>query len=115
MALARKPGSMRNLADRAIFFAEELQRMPDASFYNVSMRRGSHRRFERLAKVMRAQLCDRGEFDKAKFVGQMRVDVIEHASHLPGRKPASVRDRRTLRGRKGRAPPPPLISSAAVA
>src|SRR5216683_7265802 len=27
----------------------------------------------------------------------MRVDVIEHASHLPGRKPASVRDRRTLR------------------
>ena len=64
---------------------------------------------------MRAQLCDRGEFDKAKFVGQMRVDVIEHASHLPGRKPASVRDRRTLRGRKGRAPPPLLISSAAVA
>ena len=63
---------------------------------------------------MRAQLCDRGEFDKAKFVGQMRVDVIEHASYLPGRKPASVRDRRTLRGRKGRAPPPLLISSAAV-
>ena len=88
--------------------------MLDPSFDNVSMRRGSHRRFERLAKVMRAQPCYRGEFDQAEFVGQMRVDVIEHASHLPGRKPASVRDRRTLRGRKGRAPPPLLISSAAV-
>ena len=71
--------------------------MLDPSFDNVSMRRGSHRRFERLAKVMRAQPCYRGEFDQAEFVGQMRVDVIEHASHLPGRKPASVRDRRTLR------------------
>src|SRR6266851_3281665 len=46
---------------------------------------------------MGAQSCNRGEFDQAEFVGQMCVDVIEHPSHLPGRKPASVRDRRTLR------------------
>src|SRR6266851_7089267 len=46
---------------------------------------------------MGAQSCNRGEFDQAEFVGQMCVDVIEHASHLPGRKPASVRDRRMLR------------------
>src|SRR5438046_10535358 len=97
MALAREPGSMRDLSDRAIAVAQELQRTLDPPFHDKSVWRLANRDFECLHKVMRAQSGNRGEFDEPELGCQLRVDVIKDAPHLSRPQPAFVRDRLTLR------------------
>jgi len=70
--------------------------MSDPPFRNKPVRRLSHGGSERLPEVMGAQSCNRGELDQPKLIGQMRIDVIKDASHLPRRKPALVSGQRTL-------------------
>ena len=93
MALARKPGGMRDLGDRAVAVAQELQRALDPPFHDKLVWRLSHRDFKCLDKVMRAQSGDRGEFNESELGCQLRVAIIEYTPHLSRSQPASVRDR----------------------
>jgi len=85
MALAREPDRKRDLGDRAVVVAQELERALNPPFDDKSMGRRSNRDFERLDKVMGAQPCNRGELDEPEFSGQMRINVIQDAPHLSRR------------------------------
>ncbi len=41
---------------------------------------------------MRAQLDDRSQLDEPELAGQMRLDVLENAPNLPGRKSTLMLD-----------------------
>src|SRR5215471_5249231 len=97
MTLAREPDYMRNLSDRAVVNAEQLQCTLDPLFGDKSVWWFPNRDFECLQEVMGAQSCNRGEFDGPELVCQMGVDVIKDTPYLPRRHTAAVRDRRSLR------------------
>src|ERR1700730_17141645 len=97
MALAREARGVGDIVDRPVLVPEKIARALDPSFHHVTVGRPSCRISECLAKVMRAQLDDRGQLDEPELVGQMRLDVLENAPNLPRRKPAPLRDWRTPR------------------
>jgi hypothetical protein len=97
MALAREARSAGDIADRPIRVPKKIARPLDPSFHHVTVGRLSGRNSECLAKVVRAQLYDRGQFDEPELIGQMRLDVVENAPDLPRRKPTLMPDWRTPR------------------
>jgi len=98
MALAREPGGMRDLGDGAVAVAQQLQRVLDPPFHDISVWRLANRDFKRLDKVVGAQSGNPGEFDEPELFCQLRVDIIQYAPSLPRRQPAPMSDQRTLRG-----------------
>jgi hypothetical protein len=71
---------MRNLGDRAVVNAEQLQCALDSLLRNKSVRWLSNRDFECLHKVTGAQSCNRCEFNEPEL-----VFAIAPLAGLPGR------------------------------
>ena len=90
---------MRNLGDRAVVNAEQLQCTLDPLFGDKSVWWFPNRDFERLHEVMGAQSCNRGEFDEPELVCQMGVDVITDTPYLPRRQTAACPSSEFLRQR----------------